>query len=199
MGNTTSIQDLTPAQELALAVKLAASGHLGQCDRGGNPYILHPIKVMHYLKSDDFQLMAIAMMHDLLEDTHYDATYLVCMGFSNRVKDAVVILTKKDGQSLEEYVRLILSNFDSCRVKLADIRHNTDVRRLKGLRAKDFARMQKYHVMHTIIRDMISWYKDNPVVGWEDDGEWYEEREGVINELVERLDAADKLVDTPQM
>lgn len=140
---------LSPAQELALAIKIAADGHLNQKDKGGNPYILHPLKVMHYLKTDDFQLMAIAALHDVVEDTDVTASDLVIMGFSNRVKDAVVILTKKEGQSPEEYFAGITQNYDAVRVKLADLRHNTDIRRLKGLEDKDLLRLRKYQNMYT--------------------------------------------------
>lgn len=146
------IQDLNPAQELALAIKLAAEGHLNQKDKGGNPYILHPIKVMHYLKTDDYQLMAIGVMHDLLEDTDMTAADLVLLGFSQRVISGVIHLTKKPDQSPDEYLNGILSSYDAIRVKLCDLRHNTDVRRLKGLAHKDLLRIQKYHDMYVRLK-----------------------------------------------
>ena len=154
------IQELSPAQELALAVKLAAEGHLNQKDKGGKPYILHPLKVMHYLKTDDFQLMAIGVMHDLLEDTEMTASDLVLLGFSNRVKDAVVLLTKRDGVDEDGYLNGILTNKDAIKVKLADLRHNTDIRRLKGLTDKDLLRMRKYHTMHTKLSKAIKIYEE---------------------------------------
>lgn len=150
----STIPVLTPAQELALAIKIAAEGHLNQKDKGGNPYILHPLKVMHYLKSYDFQLMAIAALHDVLEDTDVTAADLVLLGFSNRVKDAVVLLTKTPNQTPEEYFQGIASNYDAIRVKLADLRHNSDVRRLKGLGDKDLLRIRKYHDMYLRLTKM---------------------------------------------
>lgn len=148
------IQALSPAQELALAIKIAAEGHLNQKDKGGNPYILHPLKVMHYLKTDDFQLMAIAALHDVVEDTDVTAADLVLLGFSNRVKDAVVLLTRTPNQTPEEYFQRIASNYDAVRVKLADLRHNSDVRRLKGLTDKDLLRVRKYHDMYLRLTKM---------------------------------------------
>lgn len=148
------IQALSPAQELALAIKIAAEGHLNQKDKGGNPYILHPLKVMHYLKTDDFQLMAIAALHDVVEDTDVMAADLVMMGFSNRVVCAVVLLTKTPNQTPEEYFQGIASNYDAIRVKLADLRHNSDVRRLKGLGDKDLLRIRKYHDMYLRLTKM---------------------------------------------
>lgn len=150
----STIPVLTPAQELALAIKIAAEGHLNQKDKGGNPYILHPLKVMHYLKTDDFQLMAIAALHDVVEDTDVTAADLVILGFSNRVKDAVVLLTKTPNQTPEEYFHGIASNYDAVRVKLADLRHNSDVRRLKGLTDKDLLRVRKYHDMYLRLTKM---------------------------------------------
>lgn len=139
---------LTPAQELSLAIKIAAEYHINQKDKGGNPYILHPLKVMHYLKTEDFQLMAIAALHDVVEDTDLELSDLVLMGFSNRVKDGVLLLTKRKGQSPEEYFTGIANSYDATRVKLADLRHNTDVRRLKGISEKDLLRIAKYHDMY---------------------------------------------------
>lgn len=146
------IQSLTPTQELALAIKLAADGHLNQKDKGGSPYILHPIKVMYYLKTDDMQLMAIGVMHDLLEDTEMVAADLVLLGFSQRVINGVVRLTKADNQTPEEYLLGILESYDAIRVKLCDLRHNTDVRRLKGIGHKDLLRIQKYHDMYVRLK-----------------------------------------------
>lgn len=124
---------------------LATTRHAGQFDRGGNPYILHPLKVMYYLKSDDEELQCIALAHDLVEDT--DTTYaeLRGMGFTERVVDGIAALTKVPGETYDEYKAKVKGNPDAVRVKMADLRHNTDVRRLKGVTEKDLQRMEKYH------------------------------------------------------
>lgn len=54
---------------LGTMLVIATNAHAGQFDRGGAPYILHPLKVMHYLKSDDEELMCMALGHDVIEDT----------------------------------------------------------------------------------------------------------------------------------
>jgi (p)ppGpp synthase/HD superfamily hydrolase len=144
----TETKKLTPCQELSLAVKLAAEGHLNQTDKGGKPYILHPLKVMHYLKTDDMQLMAIGVLHDHGEDCGGTSEQYRSLGFSERVIRGIDLLTKKDGISDDEYIAAIKMNVDAVKVKLADLRHNTDVRRLKGLSDKDLLRMRKYHNMH---------------------------------------------------
>ena len=124
---------------------LATTRHAGQFDRGGNPYILHPLKVMYYLKSNDEELQCIALAHDLVEDT--DTTYdeLRSMGFTDRVIAGIAALTKLPGESYDQYKERVKANPDAIKVKMADLRHNTDIRRLKGVTEKDLARVEKYH------------------------------------------------------
>lgn len=124
---------------------LATTRHAGQYDRGGNPYILHPLKVMYYLKSDDEELQCIALAHDLVEDT--DTTYaeLREMGFTDRIVQGIAALTKVPGETYDEYKLRVKANPDAIKVKMADLRHNTDIRRLKGVTEKDLARVAKYH------------------------------------------------------
>lgn len=124
---------------------LATNAHAGQFDRGGNPYILHPLKVMHYLKTTDEELMCMALGHDVVEDTGTTFQELREAGMSERVIEGIRALTKMPGQTYEEYKQVVFANVDAMRVKLADLRHNTDIRRLKGVTEKDIARMAKYH------------------------------------------------------
>ena len=124
---------------------LATNAHAGQFDRGGNPYILHPLKVMHYLKTTDEELMCMALGHDVVEDTGVTFQELREAGMSERVIEGIRSLTKMPGQTYEEYKQGVFANVDAMRVKMADLRHNTDIRRLKGVTEKDIARMAKYH------------------------------------------------------
>ena len=124
---------------------LTTNRHAGQTDKGGNPYILHPLKVMHYLKTDDEELQCIALAHDLIEDTPTTFAELKEMGFTDRVIEGIRALTKMPGESYEDYKVRVICNTDAVKVKLCDLRHNTDVRRLKGVTQKDLDRMEKYH------------------------------------------------------
>lgn len=130
---------------LSKMLLIATNAHHGQFDRGGNPYILHPMKVMHYIKSEDEELQCIALGHDVIEDT--DVTYadLREAGMTERIINGIRALTKVPGQTYDEYKEGVFANVDAMKVKLADLRHNTDVRRLKGVSEKDIARMEKYH------------------------------------------------------
>lgn len=181
--------ELRPSEQLALMIKLAATHHFKQFDKGGRPYILHVLKVMHYLKDkDDDLLSSIAVGHDLIEDTLVIEKDLERLGISRRVIDGINRLTKVKGQSHEEYLTGILQSHDACRVKLADLRHNTDIRRLKGVGEKDLQRMQKYHKMHTQIKDMIQWHENNPAHQYPELMHWYAERDRHIYTLLRMFD-----------
>jgi len=131
---------------------IATNAHHGQFDKGGAPYILHPLKVMHYLKSDDEELMCMALGHDVIEDTNITYKDLRDEGISDRVIDGIRAVTKQPGQTLEEYKAVVFANPDAMRVKMADLRHNSDIRRLKGVTEKDIARIAKYHLFYMEIQ-----------------------------------------------
>lgn len=151
---------------LAQMIALAADAHSNQFDKSGKPYILHTLKVMHYLKTDDTELQCIAVGHDLIEDCsdwlrtlpkyeHWFSsdkatqmhwrTFLLNEGFTERIINGIFSLTKIPGESYEEYKNKVKSNPDAVKVKMADLRHNLDIRRLKGITEKDIERIRKYH------------------------------------------------------
>lgn len=130
---------------LSTAIKIATQAHDGQYDRGGNPYILHALKVMYLTKSSDEEIQCMAVLHDVVEDTDTTWWDLREACISERVITALRALTKIPGQSYDEYREGIFSSRDAMIVKLADLRHNTDIRRLKGVTIKDRERMARYH------------------------------------------------------
>jgi (p)ppGpp synthase/HD superfamily hydrolase len=140
---------------VSIALKIAVNAHAGQYDKGGNSYILHPLKIMHYLRSDDHELHAIALLHDVVEDSTITYSDLEQAGMTDRIIDAVRLLTKQRGQTQSEYLSGILTNKDAMLVKLADLRHNSDIRRLKGVTEKDIKRVQKYHEMYLTIKTAL--------------------------------------------
>lgn len=125
------------------AIVFAATHHDGQLDRGGRPYILHPLAVMQNVGGDE-ERMAIAVLHDVIEDTKATYADLRAIGMTNRVINGVQALTKLPGQTYEEYKEQVKSNTDAVAVKKEDLRHNSDLRRLKGVTEKDIARVAKY-------------------------------------------------------
>ncbi|MFA6204405.1 MAG: hypothetical protein WC710_14600 [Gallionella sp.] len=147
-------------EQLAKMLLLATTRHAGQFDKGGAPYILHCLKVMHYVRSDDEELMCIALGHDLIEDTYphlNEGMSALCgEGFSNRIISGIVALTKVEGQTYERYKELVKANPDAVKVKMADLRHNTDIRRLKGIRDKDIERIERYHKFYLELKELTA-------------------------------------------
>lgn len=132
---------------LSAAILFATQKHHGQFDKGGMPYIFHCLKVMHYTKSEDEELLAIAVLHDVIEDTKSTYEELKEVGMTDRVIHGIQCLTKMPGETPEQYLDKVKSNPDAVIVKKADLRHNSDIRRLKGVSEKDIMRMQKYQKM----------------------------------------------------
>lgn len=126
-------------------IALCVNKFQGKFDKGGKPYILHCLKVMHYVDSEDDELNCIAVGHDLVEDTDITfAEFKELYYFSDRIIDGIRALTKQQGESYDEYLTRVKGNHDACLVKLADLRHNSDLRRLKGITEKDIKRLEKY-------------------------------------------------------
>ena len=132
---------------LSKAIFLATTFHCNQFDKAGVPYIIHCIKVMDYLKSDDEELNCIAILHDIIEDTKCSYIKLFEGGMTDRIVNGVKALTKLKEMTTEQYLIQIKANNDAIKVKMCDLRHNSDIRRLKNVRQRDFERIVKYHKM----------------------------------------------------
>lgn len=143
---------LSKAEMLSKAIQLAADLFEGKFDKGGHPYILHCLYVMNKMNQDDHELMAIAVLHDVVEDTDFTLEILREVGFSDRVVWGVQALTHEDGIPYMDYIKIISFNEDARKVKIADLRHNSDIMRMKGLRKKDFERLEKYHTAYEYLK-----------------------------------------------
>lgn len=136
---------MTNKTMLATMIQIATNYHFGQFDKGGNPYILHPLEVMRMVEIfNDEELSCIALGHDLFEDTDCSDINLCRAGMSKRVIDGIHVLTKISGQTYDQYLARIKTNRDAVIVKMADLRHNSDLTRLKGVTQKDLDRAAKY-------------------------------------------------------
>lgn len=133
---------------LEKAISLAAEKHAGQVDKMGRPYIIHPIMVMVGLGPDATEAERIvAILHDIVEDTDVTFDDLRRMGFSEEVVDAIRRLTKEKGYDEEKHLLAILDNVIAKKVKIKDIEHNMDLKRLKNkndLQESDFKRLKRY-------------------------------------------------------
>lgn len=137
---------------------IMVNAHAGQYDKGGAPYALHPLAVMHYMDTDDEELLCIALGHDLFEDTKVTRKDILEAGMGQRIIEGIMCLTKMPGQTYEEYKTTLFSNTDAMKVKLRDLRHNSDIRRLKGktVTEKDIARTVRYHRLYLEIEAKLA-------------------------------------------
>jgi len=127
---------------LEKAVAIAVDAHRGQRDRYGAPYILHPLRVMARVATPIEKTVAI--LHDVVEDTAWTFQDLKREGFSAPVIEALKCVTKKSGEAYEDFVQRSASNLLACRIKLADLEDNMDLRRMSAIAEADRARLQKY-------------------------------------------------------
>jgi len=148
-----------PGEMLEMMIQIATKAHAGQLDQGGMPYILHPLTVMHTLHTDDEELMCIAIGHDMVEDTDVTFQELRDLGFTERVIQGINDLSKRRGETLAEYKTRVKSNKDAILVKREDLRHNSDIRRLRGVKQRDIDRMIRYHEFWVELNDALEYIK----------------------------------------
>ena len=127
---------------LERAIGIAVEAHKGQLDKGGNPYILHPLRVM---MSVDLELEKIvAVLHDVVEDSNWTFEALLAEGFSIEVIEALKSVTKKsDNEDYDSFIQRAIRNPIGRKVKIADLRDTLDVTRIPELGEKDLQRINK--------------------------------------------------------
>ena len=110
------------------ALKICFNAHKDQVDKSGLPYVFHPFHLAEQMNSEDE--VCVALLHDVVEDTDITFEDLEKEGFNNKVIDALKLLTHDDDTPYMEYVKKIKLNDIARKVKLADLKHNTDLTRL---------------------------------------------------------------------
>ena len=129
---------------LAKAIEIAASAHSTQKDKGGSPYILHPIRVMMSLNTEEEKIVGV--LHDVVEDSEdWDFDRLIEQGFAEDIISALKSVTKQsDAENYEAFIERAGRNQIGRNVKIADIKDNLDVTRIGPLKEKDLLRINKY-------------------------------------------------------
>lgn len=126
---------------------LAQSAHVGQSDIGGTDYFNgHLTHVVDILKKDNDEdyINCVGWLHDILEDTEVSEQDLLKI-FPHEIVDAVVSITKRDSEDYNDYLGRVISNEIARIVKIADLKNNTDLRRLnRRPTARDYTRLKKY-------------------------------------------------------
>lgn len=128
---------------LIKAIALANKVHAGQFDKAGKPYILHPLRLM--LKFNNEEEMIIAVLHDVIEDGEVTLEQLHELGISQQIITAIDCLTRRKGESYEEFITRIKPNNLARKVKIEDLKDNMDLTRLATVSEKDLLRIAKYH------------------------------------------------------
>ena len=125
-----------------LALSIARQAHEGQLDKEGVDYIEHPIYVASQVDTEEEK--AVALLHDVIEDSPVSAEELLQAGLPETVVTAVQVLTKKKEQDYQTYLETVKKNPLARVVKLADLKHNSDLSRLSSITEKDRERLKKY-------------------------------------------------------
>lgn len=118
------------------------SAHKGQVDKAGKPYILHPIRLMFKMSSENEMIAAV--LHDVVEDTDWTMEKLIAEEFDQEVITAVRLLTHDKTVPYKNYIEAIKTNKIALKVKLADLEDNLDIKRIAHPKFRDYARLAEY-------------------------------------------------------
>ena len=142
---------------LEKAIKIAVEAHTGQVDKGGNPYILHPLRVMLSLNSEAERIVGV--LHDVVEDCEgWTWERLKDQGCSDKIIEALQSVSKTpeeeaeyrslpEDEKLDHYLQFIMrakANKIGRHVKVADIRDNLDISRIDDITERDINRLNRY-------------------------------------------------------
>ncbi|WP_198342946.1 HD domain-containing protein [Paenibacillus rubinfantis] len=127
---------------IEIAISIALNAHKGQVDKGGAPYILHPLAVMNRVARMDEKIVAV--LHDVVEDTEVTIDQLREYGFSEDIIEAIQLLTRSEKDSYEEFIIKTRGNSISKVVKIADIEENMNLSRIENPTDEDYKRLNKY-------------------------------------------------------
>lgn len=162
-------------KQLELALDIAVFAHRNVTRQDGDPYIFHPLRVASnttYIKTK--KQKAVALLHDVLEDTPISIPFLHQKGVSRDITDVLVLLTHKESEDYDTYIKNIATNIDAMLVKLADLEDNLRVETLAKITEKEEMRIQKYKNAKNFILKQLE--KNHP--------EWFEkiQKEGLRND-----------------
>lgn len=129
---------------LAIAIKIASDAHCSQIDKAGQPYVLHPLRVMFAL--DTIEEKIVGVLHDVIEDTPITYSDLEKFGFQDETEilDGLKSVTKEENETYDEFITRASLNPIGRKVKLADLTDNMDLSRITNPTEKDYKRIEKY-------------------------------------------------------
>ncbi|NCB41039.1 MAG: GTP pyrophosphokinase [Clostridia bacterium] len=139
------------------AIEIAVHAHDEQLDKAGEPYILHPLRVMLAQTTELERICAV--MHDVVEDSKFTFSDLRNIGFSEETIIVLDFLTKRNPESYDDFIDRVLLNETACHVKLADLEDNMNLSRIKNPTQEDFERVEKYRNAKQKILNVLESYE----------------------------------------
>lgn len=147
------------AKLLDKAAEICVTKHSGQRDKVGAAYFQHPMRVAMRCHSDDEKI--VALLHDTIEDTDVTHEYLLDQGFLQYIIDGILSVTKRDGESYEDFVARAAQNPLGRVVKLHDLEDNLDIFRLDSVSPEMAARLSKYLAAHRFLSNFSGEYNSD--------------------------------------
>lgn len=133
------------------AMILCFEAHKDQKDKSGLPYVFHPFHLADQMETEE--TIIVALLHDVAEDTDITLKDLEKEGFGPEVMQALKLLTHDEKVDYMDYIRAIKENPIAKAVKLADLRHNSDLSRLNAVDEKALERRQRYLQAMALLED----------------------------------------------
>ena len=124
------------------ALKICFEIHKNQVDKSGLPYVFHPFHLAEQM--DDEISVCCALLHDVVEDSDMTLRDLRAMGFPEEVVEVLSLLTHDKSVPYMDYINEIKKNPVAVKVKLADLKHNSDPTRVDAADESMLGRWAKY-------------------------------------------------------
>ncbi|NLC72846.1 MAG: GTP pyrophosphokinase [Ruminococcaceae bacterium] len=130
------------SEKIKLAMNLSFGAHKNQLDKSGYPYFAHPLHLAEQMK--DETTVIVALLHDVVEDTEMSLKDISDLGFETEITQALSLLTHDSNVPYMDYIKEIKKDPIATAVKIADLKHNSDLSRLDTVTDRDIERAQKY-------------------------------------------------------
>ena len=138
---------------LERAIEIAVTAHKDQVDKASKPYILHPLRLMFKMQTENEMIAAV--LHDVVEDMDWTIEKLVVEGFDEEVITAVNLLTHDKKVPYKKYIEAIKANKIALKVKLADLEDNMDIKRIAHPKFRDYARLAEYLKYYNELKKLV--------------------------------------------
>lgn len=139
----------TTMELIERALEIAVTAHAGKVDKGGAPYILHPLRVMAAVPTMDEKITAV--LHDVVEDTEWTLEKLAAEKIPGRILDALRALTKLPGEERIDAAKRAAADPIARAVKVADVTDNMDLSRIPDPTARDRERLEEYRQVKALL------------------------------------------------